>query len=72
MSPSGLGFEGRVTTRQILTSVLRVPPQWQNGITEKRLARAMRALGWQGPRKMRADGKTQRGYYRVIPDFDTR
>ena len=53
--------EQRVTTNELLTVHLGVP------ITDqacRRLRRVMRALGWQGPRRMRWGKRTTNGYWR--------
>ena len=53
--------EQRVTTHELLTVHLGVP------ITDqacRRLRRVMRALGWQGPRRMRWGKRTTNGYWR--------
>src|SRR6516165_12081648 len=53
--------EQRVATPELLTVHLGVP------VTVpacRRLRRVMRDLGWQGPRLMRWDGRTLKGYWR--------
>jgi hypothetical protein len=53
--------EQRVTTHELLTVHLGVPVTDQ---ACRRLQRAMRELGWHGPRLMRFGGRTLKGYWR--------
>ncbi len=57
--------EERITTQTLLgESNLNIPANQQHDYTVKRLSRVMNALGWEGPKPFKLDGKTQRGYTR--------
>jgi Virulence-associated protein E/Bifunctional DNA primase/polymerase, N-terminal/Primase C terminal 2 (PriCT-2) len=62
MSPDGRGFEFRVTTRDLLELVLRVPIEKQIEVTAKRVTFIMRRLGWEGPTTLRVGDKAYKGW----------
>ena len=56
-------FEYRVRSRYLVTSVLGLDPERINGTSAShRLGRAMRALGWRGPRDFRDGKEKTKGY----------
>lgn len=56
------GGEYRISTRDVLELVLRVPIEKQFDVTAKRVSFIMRRLGWDGPTVFREGGKTYKGY----------
>lgn len=56
--------EWRISTRDLMDLCLRLPADRQTDVTAKRLAYAMRRLGWDGPRVYRDNDGTVRGYVR--------
>ncbi len=63
------GDEVRISSEYLLTEVLGLLRSQQNDGASKRLARAMKSLGWHGPEKIRIDGRSMRGYRRQVrPD----
>jgi len=61
-SADGSGYERRVSTADIWTLRLQLDPGRLTAATSKRLASAMKRLGWDGPKKMRGVLGTYRGY----------
>jgi predicted P-loop ATPase len=59
--------EERAETSELLATVLGIHPSKQRDIDYKRLGRCMRRLGWNGPRLIRINGRTRRGYTRLKP-----
>jgi len=59
------GDEERVSSRAIFEYVLKVPPHIRDDRHAKRLANAMRVLGWTSG-LIRIDGVPVRGYYRKV------
>jgi predicted P-loop ATPase len=66
-APGGHGREERVATQHLLQRILGIPTERQNMAYERRLAGAMRRLGWAGPKVMRMGGEPERGYWRPVP-----
>lgn len=64
--------EWRISTRDLFGEQnLKIPPAQQQDYHAKRLSRVMDELGWGGPKAMKIDGKTQRGYSRPVdPETD--
>lgn len=63
-----IGGEYRVSSKDLLTTVIGIPKEYQLSHMNKRIASLMRKLGWKGPTLLRfADGSTGRGYSRA-PD----
>jgi hypothetical protein len=62
------GAEWRVSTASLLTGHLQIPADRQHGLTGKRLAYAMRKLGWDGPKVLWSDDKSFRGYTIKAPN----
>jgi hypothetical protein len=60
--------EWRVSTYYLLVTVLGLAPESANADHQRRLARAMRRLGWAGPKNMRFEGVQARGFYRTAED----
>jgi predicted P-loop ATPase len=58
--------EERVTSADLLETVLGIHISRQRDIDLKRLGKCMRRLGWDGPKKLRVGCKTVRGYSRQI------
>src|SRR6516164_6265615 len=56
----------RVFGRDLLTTVLGIPPSKQRDIDAKRLGRCMRRLGWDGPKALRINDEIQKGYSRPV------
>jgi predicted P-loop ATPase len=65
-SPQGDGDEERVASCDLLLHRLQILPERQTDVVEKKLAKCMRRLGWEGPDKMRVGPKSQRGYCRPV------
>jgi predicted P-loop ATPase len=64
-TPDG-GREERLSTYSLLFDVLKIQADRANSGTEKKLKQAMNRLGWEGPTKMRLNGKPQRAYRRPV------
>lgn len=62
-----VGREHRVFTKSLLAH-LEIPSGQQQHFQTSRLADCMRNLGWNGPKKLRIDGKTLNGYWRATDD----
>jgi hypothetical protein len=61
------GGEERVSTQDLLTWVLRVPPNQQTTSHGQRLSVIMERLGWKRPRStIRIERKPVRGFYRTV------
>lgn len=58
------GREYRVTTFELMAGRLQLPTERHNDVTSKRVAFAMRRLGWDGPKLIREGGAVARGYTR--------
>ena len=56
------GGQQRISSRDLLDLVLRLPIERQHHETAKRVAHAMRRLGWMGPVPFRRDGAVMKGY----------
>ena len=56
----------RISSAYLIDTVLKLPSDRATSGAARRLATAMRRLGWSGPKKMRfaKDGKPVQGYYR--------
>ncbi|MGA2164486.1 MAG: VapE domain-containing protein [Solirubrobacteraceae bacterium] len=65
-SGDGRGHERRVSTGDIWTLRLQLDPGRLTTATSKRLASAMKRLGWDGPKKIRGLLGTYRGYSKPI------
>jgi hypothetical protein len=65
VAPNGLGFEFRITTRNLLEHVLLVPVEKQLEVTAKRVAFIMRRLNWDGPKVFREGTKSYKGYTKL-------
>lgn len=65
------GGEERVASSDLLFVHLKIPPERATKEAEKRLAKCMQRLGWDGPDKMRIVGKPQRGYRRLATEVAT-
>lgn len=66
-SPSGLGREWRVSSRDLLEINLKIPADRMTDVASKRLSYAMQRCGWSGPRTMRIGaGAPQRGYFKLV------
>jgi putative DNA primase/helicase len=59
--------EERVSTSDLLGTVLGIHVSKQRDLDYKRLSRCMRRLGWDGPNPIRVAGKMTRGYSRPHP-----
>jgi predicted P-loop ATPase len=55
----------KVSSEHLLTDVLKIPIDKQTTAIAKRLASAMRQLGWEGPKPIRIRGRVTRGY--ILP-----
>jgi hypothetical protein len=66
----GHGEEERISCDEILSQRLNIPAERQTDAITKRLAFAMRDLGWEGPDKIRfghgRNSHPQRGYRRAV------
>jgi predicted P-loop ATPase len=63
----------RISTTELLTVYLKMPPDKANDSTAKRLSFCMQRLGWtKAPNAIRIDGKQQRGYVRRVAEGDVR
>jgi hypothetical protein len=61
----------RVTTKVLFgEGNLNISPAQRKDYHHKELASVMRELGWDGPKAMKIDGKTQRGYSRPVRKDD--
>jgi hypothetical protein len=60
------GDEERIASCELLLAYLKIPAERATKEAEKKLARCMQRLGWQGPDKMRIGAKPQRGYRRLV------
>jgi hypothetical protein len=61
------GQEERISTAELLTAHLKLPPDRATDVVNKRLSHCMTRLGWtRAPNAMRLDGKQQRGYVRAL------
>jgi hypothetical protein len=56
--------EERVSSTDLLETVLGIHVSKQRDIDYKRLGKCMRRLGWDGPKKMMIGGKPTKGYSR--------
>jgi len=59
---AGAWKEYRITTRDLFEIHLKIPADRQHDGNYKRLAYAMRRLGWDGPKKMRIGNGVARGF----------
>lgn len=59
------GDEERISSCDLLLSYLKIPAERVTKEAEKKLAKCMRRLGWDGPDKMQIGAKPQRGYRRL-------
>jgi hypothetical protein len=59
--------EWRITTRDLYEIRLKLAPDRQTIVMAKRLAHAMRRLGWEGPKTIRETDSTFKGYTKKIP-----
>lgn len=64
-APGGKHMERRITSRDILELVLKLPIERQTDVTAKRVAFAMRRLGWDGPKLIRVGEQMGRGYVKA-------
>ncbi|MBK7362185.1 MAG: virulence protein E [Micavibrio sp.] len=56
----------RVSTAELMTNYLKIPPDRQNTAIAKRIVPVMRQLGWEGPKTLRlGPGKVQKGFIRA-------
>lgn len=55
--------EERISTKAVRNCLGLTIKEVGDGI-DKRIAHAMRSLGWEGPKTIRVDGKPQKGYSR--------
>ncbi len=62
LAPDATGMEYRVGTRAILDLVLRLPIERQTDVTAKRVAYSLRRLGWHGPKVLRGEHGSYRGW----------
>ena len=60
--------EERISSMFILRDVIMIESRNLTPEHGKRLSRVLGRLGWNGPKPMRINGKTERGYWRVTPD----
>ena len=60
--------EERVSSTDLLETVLGIHISKQRDIDFKRLGRCMRRLGWSGPKNLLIDGKQIKGYSRNVRD----
>jgi predicted P-loop ATPase len=60
------GGQQRISSRDLLDLVLRLPIDRQHHETVKRVAYAMRRLGWMGPMPFRRDGAVMKGYVKDV------
>jgi len=60
----------RIATEDILTRVLSIPADRQQPHQLKLIASTMRHLGWEGPKKLKINGRTLRGYERDTDELD--
>ena len=58
--------EERVSTYTLIFDTLKIPADRVTSGTEKKLKQSMNRLGWEGPAKMRVNGKPQRAYRRPL------
>jgi Virulence-associated protein E len=65
-SVKGVNIKGEewIASTFLLKAVLDMQPEKHDGETFKRLGRAMRELGWQGPVRHRINGPLVQGYHR--------
>ena len=56
--------EERISSAKLLALELGIPRDRQTDVHSKRLGRVMRRLGWQGPKSIWIECRTQRGYRR--------
>lgn len=68
LKPAGDGenLEMRITTRNIIETVLRLPRDRINDVTAKRVSLIMRRLGWDGPKLLREGDDRNRGYTKPV------
>jgi hypothetical protein len=72
-NPANQVFEERISSKEIMKDILKLKPRDLVGpAIGRKLADAMKRLGWRGPKKIRVDGKSppERGYWRLILDDD--
>lgn len=62
LAPDTTGMEYRIATRDILDLVLRLPVERRTDVTAKRVAYSLRRLGWQGPKVLRGEHGSYRGW----------
>lgn len=67
LGTDGRTMEWRISSRDVLDVVLKIPTEKQNDVTAKRVAYVMRRLGWFGPAAMKIGGAPVRGYARAKP-----
>jgi len=64
----GHGMEYRITSRDVLETVLRLPLDKLNDVTAKRAALALRRLGWDGPKPLRSEKIVAKGFTKKAED----
>jgi predicted P-loop ATPase len=58
--------EMRASSDWLLRDILDLNPNNVSGVSSKRLAAAMRRLGWTGPKTMKIDGRDMKGYCKSL------
>jgi hypothetical protein len=61
------GHQCKVFSSELLGKYLTINPDNQKNFHAKRLAAVMRDLGWDGPKLIRINGKTGRGFTKAVP-----
>ena len=64
-APDVTSEEYRISTRDILDLVLRLPVEKQNPVTAKRVAYCLRRLGWEGPKNIRDEQGIAKGWTKM-------
>lgn len=60
------GLAERITTETLFDNHLKIPAERRQQYQEIRIAGLMRKLGWTGPKQLKIDGRSLRGYERPL------